>query len=92
VSEITAKTTGTFPAVSPSSARAIKRNIALGAKAIVKKDAAVPSIEIRSIGRLPYLSDNLPISGVDINWQIEKVAKLRPNFLEYAYKIGIIIP
>jgi hypothetical protein len=66
-SEITAKATGIFPAVSPSSARARKRNMKLGAKAIVKKDAAVPIIEIRSNGLLPYLSDNLPIIGVEIN-------------------------
>lgn len=66
-SEITAKATGTFPAVSPSIARATKRNNAVGAKAITKNEAAVPVIDIKRSGFLPYLSDNLPIIGVEIN-------------------------
>ena len=54
-----------FPAVIPSRALAINKNIALGAKAIVKNDTAEPISEIARSGFLPYLSDNLPIIGVD---------------------------
>jgi hypothetical protein len=52
--------------------------MALGANAIVIKDAAVPKIEIRSKGFLPYLSDNRPIIGVETNWQTENMANKRP--------------
>lgn len=77
-SETTAKTTGIFPAVSPSNARERKRKRALGAMAMRKKEAAVPMIEMRSMGRRPYLSDKRPMMGVEMNWQIEYSAKRRP--------------
>jgi hypothetical protein len=67
-----------FPAVKPSSARAKKRKKALGAKAVIKKDTAVPIIDKRSMGRLPYLSDSRPIIGVETNWHIENIAKSNP--------------
>lgn len=66
-SEITANTTGIFPAVNPSSARARNKNNAFGANAIIKNDATVPKIEVTNKGRLPYLSDKRPIIGVDAN-------------------------
>ena len=98
-SEITANATGILPAVNPSSARAINKNSAFGANAMVKNDAAVPKIEISKRGRLPYLSDSRPIIGVAKNWQIENIANKSPfwksespYFLEYAYKMGITIP
>src|SRR5258708_3254639 len=53
--------TGMLPAVSPSRARARKRNAALGANAITKNDTAVPMMERSSIrlsdkyGRRPML-------------------------------------
>lgn len=78
VSEITADKTGRLPAVIPSRARAINRNKALGAKAIIKKDKAVPPSEIIRRGLLPYLSDNLPIIGVERNWHNEKMEKSKP--------------
>jgi hypothetical protein len=77
-SEITAKATGMFPAVIPSSMRAINRKIKFGANAIRKKEIAVPIIDINSKGFLPYLSDIRPIIGVEINWQIENEAKRSP--------------
>ena len=67
VSVITAAATGMLPAVIPSIARAINKNIALGANAINKNDNAVPAIEITSKGFRPYLSDSLPMIGVEIN-------------------------
>ena len=67
VSEITAEATGMFPAVIPSNALAIKRNRALGANAAKKKESAVPASDINKSGFLPYLSESLPITGVDIN-------------------------
>src|SRR3989344_978073 len=67
VSEMTAEATGILPAVMPSRARAIKRNQKLGAKAIIKKDIAVPRIEKINMGLLPYLSDIRPIIGVARN-------------------------
>lgn len=70
-SETTANTTGIFPAVSPSRARERKRKSALGAIAIRKNEAAVPMMEMRSMGRRPYLSDKRPMMGVEMNWQIE---------------------
>jgi len=99
VSEITADATEIFPAVSPSSARAKKRKNALGAKACMKNDITVPTIDIIKRGLLPYLSDNLPITGVEKNAQREKTEKRSPFWksespkcLEYEYKIGITIP
>lgn len=77
-SEITAKATGILPAVSPSSALERKRNKALGAKAIIKKDKAVPEMDKRSIGLRPYLSDKRPMMGVEINWHMEKRANSNP--------------
>lgn len=67
VSDMTAEATGIFPAVIPSSALAMNRNIALGAKAAIKKDAAVPIKEISNKGFLPYLSERRPIIGVAKN-------------------------
>lgn len=67
VSEITAEITGIFPAVIPSNARAIKRKMAFGANAAIKNETAVPKIEIKRSGFLPYLSDILPMTGVAIN-------------------------
>lgn len=67
VSEITAEATGILPAVIPSKARARNKKIALGAKAAIKKDTAVPVREIKSKGFLPNLSDIRPIIGVAIN-------------------------
>lgn len=67
VSVITAEATGMFPAVIPSRARAIKRNSALGANAIKINDNAVPVIETIRRGFRPYLSESLPITGVEIN-------------------------
>ena len=78
VSVITAVATGIFPAVIPSNARAIKRKIALGANAMRRNEATVPLSEIMSNGRLPYLSDSLPMIGVDKNWHKENVANNRP--------------
>src|SRR5438876_213378 len=52
-SEITAKATGILPAVRPSRDLAKKRNNALGAKAVMKNDIAVPAIERRRRGRRP---------------------------------------
>jgi hypothetical protein len=78
VSEITAWATGKFPAVNPSSARAKNKKIALGANAIVKKEIAVPASEIAKRGFRPYLSESLPIIGVEINWQTENKANRRP--------------
>src|SRR5260221_6172663 len=66
-SEITAVATGTFPAVKPSRARAKNKNIAEGANAIVIKDITVPINDTISNGLLPNLSDNLPITGEEIN-------------------------
>ncbi len=90
VSEITAEATGIFPAVIPSKALAKKRIAALGAKAVMKKERAVPKSDIIRRGFLPYLSDSLPISGVEINWQIEKRENSKPlsksdkpNLIEY---------
>ena len=67
VSEITAAATGRFPAVIPSKALAKNKNMALGANAIMRNESAVPRIEIISKGFLPYLSDILPIMGVERN-------------------------
>ncbi len=99
VSEITAEATGIFPAVIPSSARAINRNSAVGAKAAIKNDSAVPPRDKTSNGLRPYLSESLPIKGVERKEHTEKSANkrpfwksVRPNFCEYEYKIGIIIP
>jgi hypothetical protein len=78
VSEITAEATGILPAVIPSKALARKRKIALGANAAIIKEIAVPVIEITNKGFLPYLSDNLPISGVDKKEQRENKAKRSP--------------
>lgn len=71
VSDIIAEATGIFPAVMPSSARAKNKNIALGANAMIKNEIAVPKIEMIRRGLLPYLSDILPMMGVEMNWQIE---------------------
>jgi hypothetical protein len=99
VSEIIADATGMFPAVMPSSARAMNKKIAFGAKAIIRKERAVPVIEIIKRGFRPYISDKRPITGVDKNWHTENKANNspfwksdKPNFIEYEYKIGIIIP
>ena len=96
VSEITADATGIFPAVMPSSARAIKIKIALGANAIMAKEITVPAMDAMSSGFLPNLSDNRPIIGVERNWQMEKRENnrpfwksVRPNRWEYEYRIGI---
>ena len=78
VSEIIADITGTFPAVIPSRALAKNKNIALGAKAIVKKDIAEPSSETTKSGFLPYLSESLPIIGVAMSWQTENNEKSSP--------------
>ena len=90
VSDITAEATGIFPAVIPSSARAKNRKIAFGAKAAITKETVVPIMDATSNGFLPYLSESLPIKGVEINEQREKRANSipfskseRPNFLEY---------
>ena len=54
VSEMTAEATGILPAVRPSSARARNKNMALGANAMRKKDAAVPAMERTRSGLRPY--------------------------------------
>src|SRR3989339_862297 len=77
-SEMTAKATGIFPAVSPSKARAINKNRTLGAKAMTKNESAVPNNDKSNIGLRPYLSDKRPIIGVEKNWQTEYKAKRRP--------------
>lgn len=78
VSEITAVATEILPAVNPSSARAKNKNIAFGAKACIKKETTVPTIEMIRSGLLPYLSDIRPIIGVATNAQIEKIENKRP--------------
>ena len=78
VSEITADATGIFPAVIPSNALATNRNIALGAKAAMKNDRAVPAIDNTNNGFLPYLSESLPMKGADINEHKEKSANNKP--------------
>jgi len=78
VSEMIAEITGMLPAVIPSRALAINKNIALGAKAIMKKEIAEPIKEIARSGFLPYLSDNLPIIGVAISWQSENKENKSP--------------
>ena len=66
-SEMTANATGILPAVNPSNALAKKRKKAFGAKAVIKNDIAVPRIDMINNGLRPYLSDNLPMIGVEIN-------------------------
>ncbi len=78
VSVMTADATGILPAVMPSRARAINKNMALGANAIKKNERAVPVNDATRSGFLPYLSDILPIIGVDKNWQTENVANKSP--------------
>jgi len=45
---------------------------------MIKKEIAVPVIEISSKGRRPYLSDMRPIIGVAMNWQIENMENNKP--------------
>jgi hypothetical protein len=45
---------------------------------MVKNETAVPRMDIKSNGRLPYLSDNRPMIGVERNWQIENDANNNP--------------
>lgn len=78
VSEMTAEATGILPAVMPSSARAKNSIHALRAVAIRKKEMAVPVIDMTKRGFLPYLSESLPMIGVDKNWPMEKIENSRP--------------
>ena len=78
VSEMTAVATGIFPAVRPSRALAINKNMTEGAKAIVRNEITVPISEMTKSGFLPYLSENLPITGVDRNWQRENKENSKP--------------
>lgn len=99
VSEITADATEIFPAVNPSNPRAKNKKMALGANACIKNEITVPTIEIIRSGRLPYLSEKRPITGVAMNEQTEKMENNMPFWksespkcLEYEYKIGITMP
>ncbi len=67
VSEMTAVATGILPAVRPSRARAMNKKMAEGARAIMIKEMTVPMSETTNSGFLPYMSDHLPITGVEIN-------------------------
>jgi hypothetical protein len=50
----------------------------VGAKACIKKEITVPKIERIRRGRLPYLSDILPIRGVARKEHIENKEKSSP--------------
>jgi hypothetical protein len=64
-----------------------------------KNDPAVPNNEMMSKGRRPYLSERIPINGVERNSQIEYMENRMPSakadspYLdEYIYRIGITMP